>query len=277
MHYGVAHFPTAHSMPASELGPALEERGFESIWVAEHTHIPAERRSPWPGGGDLPDYYRETLDPFVFLTAVAAATTSLRVATGICLVAQRDPITTAKVVASLDVLSQGRVDFGVGPGWNAEEMENHGTVFDRRFKVMRESVEAMKAIWTRELPEYHGEFVDFDPIHSEPKPVQQPHPPIHVAGGVPGGIRRAVRYGDGWVPILGRGGDPVDAMTVLATQCAAAGRSVNEIEVSIYYAPRDRAELDRLAEAGIARALFALPSKPTEELLPILDDLAALI
>lgn len=277
MHYGVAHFPAAYSMAAAELGPAMEERGFESIWVAEHTHIPADRRSPWPGGAELPQHYYDTLDPFVFLTAVAAATTTLKVATGICLVIQRDPIITAKEVASLDVISDGRFLFGVGPGWNAEEMQNHGTAFDRRFKVMREHVEAMKLMWTDERPEYHGEFVGFDPIHLNPKPVQKPHPPVHLAGGVPGGIRRAVRYGDGWVPILGRGGDPVDAMAVLSAECEAAGRDRSEIEVSIYYGPQDRGELDRLAAAGIDRVLFALPTLPADELLPVLDDMAELI
>jgi probable F420-dependent oxidoreductase len=277
MQYGVAHFPTAYSMPASDLGPALEERGFESIWVAEHTHIPVDRRSPWPGGDELPQMYYDTLDPFLFLTAVAAVTTTLKVATGICLVVERDPITTAKEVASLDVLSGGRFLFGIGPGWNAEEMENHGTIFDRRLKVMRERVEAMKVIWAGDKAEYHGEFVDFDPLHSNPKPMQKPHPPIHLAGGVPGGIRRAVRYGDGWMPILGRGGDPADAMVTLAEACEAAGRDRSEIEVSIYYGPQDRDEIDRLAAAGINRVLFALPSSPTDELLPVLDDMAELI
>ena len=277
MHYGVAHFPTAYSMPGTDLGPALEERGFESIFVAEHTHIPVDRRSPWPGGPDMPQHYYDTLDPFVFLTAVAATTTRLRLGTGICLVIERDPIITAKEVASLDVVSNGRLEFGVGPGWNAEEMGNHGTPFDRRFKIMREYVEAMIAMWTEELPEYHGEFVDFDPIHLNPKPVQEPHPRIHLAGGVPGGIRRAVRYGRGWIPIIGRGADPVDAMALLAEACEAAGRDPSEIEVSIYYAPRDREELDRLTEAGVARALFALPSRPSDELMPLLDELAGLI
>jgi probable F420-dependent oxidoreductase len=277
MQYGVAHFPTAYSMPASDLGPALEERGFESIWVAEHTHIPVDRRSPWPGGDELPQMYYDTLDPFLFLTAVAAVTTTLKVATGICLVVERDPITTAKEVASLDVLSGGRFLFGIGPGWNAEEMENHGTIFDRRLKVMRERVEAMKVIWAGDKAEYHGEFVDFDPLHSNPKPMQKPHPPIHLAGGVPGGIRRAVRYGDGWMPILGRGGDPADAMVTLAEACEAAGRHRSEIEVSIFYGPQDRDEIDRLADAGIDRVQFALPSWPTDELLPVLDDMAELI
>jgi probable F420-dependent oxidoreductase len=277
VHYGVAHFPTAYSMPATELGPALEERGFESIWVAEHTHIPADRRTPWPGGDELPRHYYDTFDPFVFLTAVAAATTGLKVATGICLVTERDPITTAKEVASLDRVSNGRFMFGVGPGWNAEEMANHGTLFDRRFKVMRERIEAMKIMWSEEPAEYHGEFVDLDPIHVNPKPVQSPHPPIHMAGGIPGGIRRAARYGDGWVPILGRGADPADGMELLARECEAAGRDPSEIEVTIYYAPRDRGEIDRLAAAGIDRMLFALASRSGEELLPVLDEMAELM
>lgn len=277
MHYGVAYFPTAYAMSAAELGPALEERGFESIWVAEHTHIPADRRTPWPGGDELPQFYYDTLDPFVFLSAVAATTQRLKVATGICLVIERDPIITAKEVASLDRISGGRVLMGVGAGWNVEEMSNHGTPFDRRFKIMRERVEAMKVMWTQDLPEYHGEFVDFDPIHLNPKPVQDPHPPIHVGGAAPGGIRRAVRYGDGWAPIIGRGADPVEALQMLAGAAEEAGRSRAEIEVSIYYAPREREELDRMQEAGVDRVLFALPSRPAEELLPRLDELAELI
>ena len=159
-------------MHPSELARALEERGFESYWVAEHTHIPASRRSPWPGGADLPQMYYETMDPFVALTAAATATENLKVGTGICLVVERDPITTAKEVASIDHVSNGRFLFGVGGGWNAEEMENHGTAFDTRWKLMRERIEAMKTIWADDPAEYHGEFVDFDPIFSKPKPVQ---------------------------------------------------------------------------------------------------------
>jgi len=276
MHYGVCIFPTAYSMAPGALGVALEERGFESVWVAEHTHIPASRRSPWPGGPDLPQMYYDTLDPFVALTAMASSTSRLKLATGICLVIERDPITTAKEVASLDVVSGGRFMFGIGSGWNVEEMENHGTDPSSRWKLMRERVEAMKAIWADDPAEYHGEFVDFDPIHANPKPVQRPHPPIHVGGGAPHGARRAARYGNGWIPIGGRGGSVLELLPVLDDECAKLGRARSEIEVSLYQAPTDPAELSALAEGGLDRAVFVLPSASADELLPILDHLASL-
>jgi len=232
MHYGVAHFPTAYPMPAPELGPALEERGFESIWVAEHTHIPADRASPNPGGGELPQHYYDTLDPFLFLTAVAAATARLKVATGICLVVERDPITTAKEVASLDVLSGGRFLFGIGPGWNAEEMENHGTAFDTRFRVMVDRAKAMKAIWTQEEASFHGEFVDFDAVWAQPKPVQKPHPPLWVACSNRETIHLAARLGIGALTFAFV--DPTEARKwvgeyyeIIKTECKPIGHAVN--------------------------------------------------
>ncbi len=206
---GVMMFPTADSIHPSELALAAEERGFESLWVAEHSHIPASRETPWPGGADLPQMYYDAVDPFVALSMAAQATTTLKIATGICLVIQRDPIQTAKAVASLDTLSGGRFLFGVGGGWNREEMANHGTAFEGRWKLMRERIEAMKAIWTEDPAEYHGERVAFDPIIANPKPVQKPYPPIHVGGAFPGGMRRAIRYGNGWIPLLGRGDDDI--------------------------------------------------------------------
>ena len=276
MEYGVFIFPTVDAMPPGELARTVEERGFESLWVAEHTHIPASRHSPYPGGGDLPDMYYEAMDPFVVLTAAAATTTKLKIATGICLVIQRDPIVTAKQVASLDQVSNGRFLFGVGAGWNAEEMANHGTSFQGRFKLMRERIEAMKAIWAEEPAEYHGDLVDFDPIHARPKPVQTPHPPIHVGGAPPHGAMRAARYGDGWIPIGGRGGDPVDNIGVLAQECAKVGRNPSEIEISSYSSPTDHNALARMRDAGIHRAVFGLPPAGADALLPILDDLAVL-
>ena len=205
MDFGVNIFPCEYSIPLTALGSALEERGFESLWVAEHSHIPRDRTAPWPGGDVLPQMYYDAMDPFVVLSAVAAVTKKLKVATGIALVIQRDPIQTAKEVASLDVLSKGRFLFGIGAGWSLEEMENHGTDPTRRFGLMRERIEAMKSIWANEEAEYHGTQVNFDPIISNPKPVQKPHPPIHVGGIFPGGLNRAVRYGNGWIPIAGRG------------------------------------------------------------------------
>ena len=207
MHLGLTIFPTDYSIPLPELALEAEQRGFESLWVAEHSHIPTSRKSPWPGGGELPKMYYDTLDPFVALAAAAAVTAKIKLATGICLVVQRDPIHTAKQVASLDRISNGRFLFGVGGGWNEEEMNNHGTAFEGRFALLRERIEAMVAIWTHDEAEYHGKYVDFDPIFMWPKPVQKPHPPIHVGGAFPGGARRAARYGNGWIPIAGRADD----------------------------------------------------------------------
>src|SRR4051794_6543777 len=182
LQFGLAMFPTDYAIDPVALGRLAEERGFESLWFPEHTHIPSERATPYPAGGDLPQEYWHTYDPFGALSAVAATTERLKVGTGICLIVERDPITTAKEVASLDLLSGGRFLFGIGAGWNREEMANHGTDPRTRFTLMRERVEAMKAIWTQDEAEYHGRLVDFDPIWSWPKPVQQPHPPVLVGG-----------------------------------------------------------------------------------------------
>ena len=275
MDFGVAIFPTAYAMPPAELGVALEERGFESVWVAEHTHIPASRRSPYPGGGDLPQMYYDTFDPFLALTAMASVTKKLKLGTGICLVVERDPLVTAKEVATLDVISGGRFLFGVGGGWNIEEMENHGTDPSTRFKRMRESVEAMRVIWTEDPAEYHGDVIDFDPIHLSPKPISPP--PVHIGGGSPHGARRAAGYGNGWIPIGGRDGDPLDHVATLREECEKVGRDPSEVELSSYFGPTDPAEIERLAEGGYDRIVFGLPSVPAEKLLPILDNLATKI
>ena len=277
MHLAACIFPTAYSIRPGDLATALEERGFESLWVAEHSHIPVERVSPWPGGPDMPQMYYDTLDPFLALTAAAGVTTDLKLGTGICLMIERDPITTAKEVASLDMLSRGRFIFGIGGGWNAEEMANHGTDPSRRFGLLRERIEAMKAIWAADGAEYHGAQVDFDPIHQNPKPVQVPHPPIHVGGVFPGGLERAVRYGNGWIPIAGRGEAGFDPAAVVAQRneaCERAGRDPAEVEVSIYYAPADAAVLDDLGDHGIERAAFAVPSAPRDEVLPLLAEVS---
>ncbi|MBW2229746.1 MAG: LLM class F420-dependent oxidoreductase [Deltaproteobacteria bacterium] len=276
MQYGVTIFPTDYSMPMAELGPAVEERGFESLWVAEHSHIPVCRTSPWPGGGDLPKMYYGTLDPFVALTAAAVRTTTLKLGTGICLVVQRDPIHTAKQVASLDLVSGGRLLFGVGGGWNFEEMGNHGTESDHRFGLLRERIEAMKAIWSASKAEYHGKYVDFDPIHMWPKPKQTPHPPIHVGGAFPGGARRALRYGDGWIPIAGRD-DFEQQLADFAALAAEEGRDPKSIEISTYGVVAKDKIVERYASAGIDRVVFGLPPADADKLLPYLDELVALI
>lgn len=271
MKYGLCHFATDYSMPFPDLAVAAEERGFESIWLAEHSHIPASRKTPFPGGGELPRDYYATLDPFVALAAAASVTRTIRLATGIALVVQRDPIHTAKEVASLDQLSKGRFLFGVGAGWNLEEMANHGTREpERRGTLLRERIEAMKAIWTHETAEYHGLYVDFDPIHARPKPVQKPHPPIHVGGAWPRAARRAVAYGDGWIPV-GDWRGALGKLGPLRELAEAAGRDPASIEVSIYYCPPDRASLEAMRDGGIARAVFGVPSAPADTVLPLLD------
>jgi len=275
MKYGVTIFPTGDSIPPAELAREVEVRGFESLWFPEHSHIPAKRESPWPGGPELPKMYYDVMEPFVALAAAAAVTKTLKLATGICLVVQRDPIQLAKNVATLDRISNGRFLFGIGAGWNAEEMANHGTDFSRRTSVMRERVLAMKQIWSRSKAEFHGKYVDFDPIMTWPKPVQQPNPPIHVGGGFPKGARRAVEYGDGWMPIFGR--DEIGArLPELRRMLEAAGRDPAAFEVSIFGIGPLQAELDKARDSGVTRVIFGLPPDPAAKLLPLLDRYAEL-
>ena len=273
MKFGVYMFPTDYAIDPVSLGRAVEGHGFESLFVPEHTHIPASRRSPFPGGGELPKEYSHTLDPFVALGAVAAATERLMLGTGICLVIERDPITLAKEVASLDFISGGRVLFGIGGGWNREEMENHGTDPTRRWKVLRERIEAMQQIWTADAAEYHGEFVDFDPIWQWPKPIQKPHPPVIIGGDGANTLQRVVRYGDGWMPI-GRRADFKARIDELNRLSAEAGRA--DIPVTIFGAAPKPEVIDAYAEAGVERLLFHLPPAPRDEVLPLLEQRAEL-
>src|SRR5438105_7114393 len=200
MRVGLYYFPTDYGIEIRELARAAEERGFESLFLPEHTHIPKSRRTPYPGGGELPKAYSHTHDPFVALSFAAAATRTILLGTGICLSPQRDPIVTAKCVASLDQLSNGRFIFGIGGGWNVDEMENHGARYETRFKLLRERVMAMKALWTQEEAAFHGEMVNFDPVWFYPKPAQRPHPPILPGGESDYTLRRIVEYCDGWIP-----------------------------------------------------------------------------
>ena len=273
MKFGVYMFPTDYAIDPVSLGRAVEGHGFESLFVPEHTHIPASRRSPFPGGGELPKEYSHTLDPFVALGAVAAATERLMLGTGICLVIERDPINLAKEVASLDFISGGRVLFGIGGGWNREEMENHGTDPTRRWKVLRERIEAMQQIWTEDAAEYHGEFVDFDPIWQWPKPIQKPHPPVIIGGDGANTLQRVVRYGDGWMPI-GRRADFKARIDELNRLSAEAGRA--DIPVTIFGAAPKPEVIDAYAEAGVERLLFHLPPAPRDEALPLLEQRAEL-
>jgi probable F420-dependent oxidoreductase len=279
MDFGALMFFTDYAIPATELARALEARGFESVWAPEHSHIPTSRQSPWPGGGELPKVYYEAMDPFVSLTAAAVATKTLRVATGVCLVQQRDPIQTAKLVASIDQVSGGRFLFGVGGGWNAEEMADHGTEFKTRFKLMRERIEAMKEIWANPKAEYHGEMVNFPEMAAWPKPVQKPHPPILVGGAFPHAARRAVRYGDGWAPITGRGpeGDVEQILPHFRQMLSEAGRDPQSVPVTLFGASEDVDRLARYRDLGIERMVVMLPSGNRDQILPILDRWAALI
>jgi probable F420-dependent oxidoreductase len=276
MHIGVCIFATEYAIRIDELAREAEARGFESLWVPEHTHIPASRRSPWPGGPNLPQEYWHSYDPFVALTMAAAVTTRLRLGTGICLVIERDPITLAKEVASLDHLSGGRFLFGIGGGWNAEEMEDHGTAFKTRFRRLREQILAMKEIWTKDEAEFHGELVQFDKMWSFPKPAQRPHPPILMGGDGPTTFDRVLEYADGWMPVVGRMGSTfADKMVLLQRRAKDAGRG--PIPVTAFMVKPDRAVLDPMQAAGVERAIFGVPSETADKVLPLLDAYAKLI
>jgi probable F420-dependent oxidoreductase len=275
MKYGVTVFPTDYSIDPASLGKAVEERGFDSLFFPEHTHIPTSRRTPWPGGAPLPKEYSHTYDPFLALTAVAMVTKKLLLGTGICLVMERDPITLAKEIASLDLLSGGRFLFGVGGGWNEEEMEDHGTDPKRRFKVMRERIEAMKEIWTKDEAEYHGEFVNFDALWSWPKPVQKPHPPVYIGGNGEHTLRRVIQYGDAWMPIPGRGAQIGERMKELQEMASEAGRGT--IPVTVYGTMARDEVVGHYRDIGVDRCIFWLPSAPADEVMPALDRYVSLM
>ena len=277
MHIGVTMFCTDYSMRIDDLARETEARNFESLFVPEHTHIPTSRRSPFGGGGELPKEYWHTLDPFVGLMAAAAVTKKLKIGTGICVIIERDTIVTAKAAATLDFLSGGRFLFGIGAGWNAEEMENHGTEFKTRFRKMREQVLAMKEIWTKDEPKFHGDFVNFDPIWSWPKPVQKPGPPVLLGGESGHTLQRVVDYCEGWFP-RGRAADKIlPGMKDLEARATKAGRDMKTISVNVFGAAPDEAVLDTYRKAGVTRVMLRLPSEPREAILPLLDKHAKLI
>ena len=279
MEIGAAIFFTDYSMAPTELAVALEQRGFNSLWVAEHSHIPVTRRFGLPGNMELSKQYYDVMDPFVTLSAAAAVTTRLKLGTGVCLVIQRDTIQTAKSVASLDQVSKGRFLFGIGCGWNAEEMEDHGTVYETRTLKMREQIEAMKEIWSNDKPEYHGKIVDFPPMQTWPKPVQKPHPPIIVGGAFRLAARRALRYGDGLIPFAASAGSgsPEEFMPRLREMAEEAGRDPQSLSVTLGGAPEDPDLLKRNRDLGIARMTVRLPPAKADEILPMLDRWARLI
>ena len=270
MKFGISTFVTDEGIAAGPLGRAIEERGFDSLFVAEHTHIPLSRKSPWPRGGELPRKYYRTLDPFVTLTAAAAATERLLVGTGVALVVERDPIITAKEVASLDLVSGGRVIFGVGVGWNREEMENHDTDPRTRGELMDERLRAIIEMWTGDEPEFHGRYVDFDPIGIWPKPAQKPYPPIYVGGGRRA-FDRVARLGDAW---LANGLPPDKLGPMMGELREAAGR---DVPVTVFNASTEPEDLEAYARLGTERVLLGLPTMPEAESLDHLDYLAEVV
>lgn len=277
MRIGAMIFLTDLSISPARLASELESRGFESMWVPEHTHIPTSRKTPWPGGTPLPDEYRRTLDPFVALTVAASVTTQLKVGTGVCLVAQHDPINLAKTVASLDLVSAGRVLFGVGVGWNVDEMEHHGVEPARRRSVVREDILAMKALWTQDEAGFDGEFVKFSPSWSWPKPVQQPHPPVIMGGaGGPITFRHVVEYCDGWMPIHGRR-RVFEMLPGLHTAAEAAGRDPATIDLGVFGCPPKPDVIESYREAGFTRCVLGLPPANEDVVLPLLDRYAEVL
>ena len=279
MHVGASLFFTDYSIDPVELGREMEARGIESLWAPEHSHIPASRTTPFPQGGDLPRKYHDVMDPFVTLSAAVASTERLKVATGICLVVQRDPIQTAKSVASIDRISDGRFLFGIGAGWNAEEMGNHGTDFKTRMTLMRERIEAMREIWSQDKASYEGRFISFRDILAWPKPVQKPHPPIIMGGAFPFGAKRAIRFCDGWLPHARRPnyGEVLDLFPQFRQMAAEAGRDPDSIPITVYGVAEDADLLKRYRDVKTERVVITLPAAGREEVLPVLDRIAGLI
>ncbi len=281
--FGVLMFPTDYAVPPAKLATAVEARGFESLFFPEHTHIPASRQTPWPGGGDLPREYWHSHDPYVALAAAASVTTHLLLGTGITLVTERDPIVMAKQVASLDLISDGRVLLGIGAGWNAEEMANHGVAYTQRWAIVRERVLAMRQIWTMEEAEFHGEFVDFDPLWAYPKPRQDGGPKILLGASSKWAYARIADYADGWMPIHQ---DPARAASQGAVDYAAGIAATRRAwsaaerqgipDFSIFGVGDDQRRVAELAELGFNRIIFGLPSAAADVVLPLLDRYATI-
>jgi probable F420-dependent oxidoreductase len=270
-------FCTDYSMTPAELGPELEQRGFESFWAPEHSHIPLSRKSPWGGGPELPKRYYDVIDPFVGLATAAMTTKTLKLGTGVCLIIQRDVLQLAKEVATLDLLSGGRFLFGIGAGWNREEMADHGTDPKTRIALMAERVDILKTIWTQTKPAYDGKFQSFEPMMTWPKPVQKPHPPILVGGAFPHAANRAIAYGDGWIPLGGRGADILEQLPRVRQMAAEAGREPDSLSISVFGAAMDADELKQYRDAGVERVVFSLESEKADTVQPVLDKIADLI
>jgi probable F420-dependent oxidoreductase len=270
MKVGVTTFITDEGIRPGPLAKALEERGFDSLVLHEHSHVPVKRETPFLMGGELPRVYYRTLDPFVALTAAATVTGNLLLGTGILLLTQRDVIHTAKAVASLDLVSGGRVVFGVGTGWNREEMRNHGTEPRTRGTLLNERLAAIKEIWTKDKAEFHGEYVDFDPIFCWPKPVQQPHPPIYIGGDGQAALNRVAAHGDGWMP------HSVDHPAKVRPQLEPLAEVAGDVPVIVASVPPNAELLAAYAEAGADRLVLTLPTEPESETLRTLDAFATL-
>ena len=272
--FGVQIFPTDQTIGPIEIATAVEERGLDSLFFPEHTHIPVSRKTPFPGGTDLPNWYWRTHDPFVALTAAAAVTSKIKIGTGICLVIERDPIVLAKEVASLDVLSKGRFILGIGAGWNVEEMENHGASYKNRWKIVREKMLAMKEIWTKDEAEFHGEFVNFDPIWSYPKPYQAGGPPIWLGANSKWTFDRVAEYCDGWMPIGGMGSG---GMENLRDACEKRGRNADDMAISLFGAPTDVDQIKGRIDQGFTDIIFGLPQSEPDKVLAHLDKVTKIV
>ena len=279
MKFGVTMFMTDQTMGPVDLARAVEARGLHSLYVPEHTHIPLTRRTSPPSGGPLIRPYFEIYDPFIALSTAAAVTKNLKIGTGVCLIPQRDPIVTAKLVSSLDRVSNGRFLFGVGNGWNQDEIENHGTVFKTRMKKMREQMEAMKEIWTKSTAEYSGEIVKVPSMMTWPKPVQKPHPPVIVGGAFPYSARRAIRYGNGWIPQAVRGGykEIAELIPEFRKMATEAGRDPKSIAITVWFPRKDPDLMKRYEDLGVERVVFSVASEPADKVLPQLDAIGALM
>ena len=277
MDYGIFIFATDKAMPVLELAPDVESRGFDSFWVPEHVHIPVKRETPFPGtpDGSLPDPYFRCQDPFTLLAGVAAVTSTLKIGTGICLVSQHEPIDLAKRVATLDLLSGGRFLFGIGAGWLREEMEPLGTPFEKRWQVTAERVAAMKALWTQEKAEYHGDYVSVPKTYSYPKPAQTPHPPVYIGAGSRWARQRVAEWGDGWLPNSPRPDRIERGIADIRERAAAAGRDPDTIPTSVFGGSPD--DLDAYEQMGVERVIFTLPSDNASVVMPELDRLTKLV
>jgi probable F420-dependent oxidoreductase len=275
MRIGLFPFCTDYSMPIDRLAVAAEERGFDSIWLPEHTHIPANRATPYPGGGELPKEYSHTLDPFVALGIAAGVTKDLKLGTGICLAIEHQALTLAKTVATLDHVSNGRVLLGLGAGWNREEMENHGTDYGSRFRKLEEQMAALKTIWTNEEASFHGEFENFDAVWSWPKPVSKPHPPLILGGETEHTLRRIVRQGDGWLPRAMKPEVVIEGMVKLARFAEEAGRDPATISVSVFAPPPKDRVIHQFRDTTVDRVILMVPPQDESSTLARLDRYAA--